>query len=238
MAANRELIATLCAAFVAHADAAQAGPMQAYMKSAMPFFGIAAPLRRQLQAAAVKAHPCHDSAGLAATVQALWQEATHREERYAAAELARIGPHARLLDLSLLPVIELMIAGGAWWDHCDELSGNALAVLLQRHAGTMKPLLRRWARGDSMWLRRAAMLAQRRLKDDFDPVLLYDCVLPSIGNGAVASEFFIRKGMGWALRERSYRAPDEVQAFCHEYAAQLSPLTMREALKVIRRRGA
>ncbi len=54
----------------------------------------------------------------------------------------------------------------------------------------------------------------------------------------MAREFFIRKGMGWALRERSYAAPDEVQAFVDEYRDRLSPLTRREALKVIHKRAA
>jgi 3-methyladenine DNA glycosylase AlkD len=236
-AANRPLIDALRAALAGHADAAQAGPMQAYMKSALPFHGVPAPLRRRLQAEAVKAHPCADTATLAATMRVLWREATHREERYAAVELARIGRHARLLDASLLPVYETMIVEGAWWDLCDDISGTALPALLQQDPALMKPLLRRWATGPQLWLRRAAMLAQRRLKHEVDAVLLYDCILPSIGEGAFADEFFIRKGIGWALRERSYQAPDEVRAFCAEYAHALSPLTVREALKALRRRG-
>ncbi len=68
-------------------------------------------------------------------------------------------------------------------------------------------------------------------------MLLYETILPSIGSGKFANEFFIRKGIGWALRERSYAARDEVQAFCREYARQLSPLTVREALKVIHKRS-
>ena len=64
-----------------------------------------------------------------------------------------------------------------------------------------------------------------------------DACLPSIGKAKFADEFFIRKGIGWALRERSYAAPEEVKAFCQEYAAQLSPLTVREALKVIEKRS-
>lgn len=235
--ANQPLIDALRTELASHADPAQAGPMQAYMKSALPFHGVPAPLRRRLQTDAVKAHPCTDSAMLAATMQALWTEATHREERYAAVELARIGRHARLLDTRLLPLYEQMIVEGAWWDLCDEISGNALPALLRQDPGTMKPLLRRWAMGPQLWLRRAAMLAQRRLKQQVDAVLLYDCIRPSIGSGAFAGEFFIRKGIGWALRERSYQAPDEVQAFCAEYAAQLSPLTVREALKALRRRN-
>jgi 3-methyladenine DNA glycosylase AlkD len=227
------------AAFAAHADAARAPAMQAYMKSALPFRGIAAPLRRRLQAEAVRAGPVRDTAALAQAMRLLWREAAYREERYAAQELARVGPHARLLDLSLLPVYEEMIVSGAWWDYCDDISGTALATLLQRQPAEMKPLLRRWARGNDLWLRRAAMLCQRRLHPDvFDAVLLYDTILPSVGAGRFAGEFFIRKAIGWALRDRSYAAPDEVRAFLAEYAGELSPLTRREALKALARRQA
>ena len=235
-----ELIDALRAAFAAHADPLRAGEMQAYMKSALPFHGIPAPLRRSLSAEVVRAHPAPDAQALAATMQALWRTARYREERYAAMELARVGSHARLqAGLGLLPVFEEMIVSGAWWDYCDDISGHALAGLLARHPREMKPRLRRWARGADLWLRRAAMLCQRGLgADSFDARLLYDTVLPSIGNGRFAGEFFIRKGIGWALRERSYAAPDEVAAFCREYAAQLSPLTRREALRVMVKRAA
>jgi 3-methyladenine DNA glycosylase AlkD len=163
----------------------------------------------------------------------LWRSARTREERYAAMELARIGRHAPLLGPELLPVYEQMIRDGAWWDICDDICGNALGQLLVTHPAIVKPRLRRWARGDDLWLRRAAILCQRRLKSGFDARLLYDCILPSIGDGRFAGEFFIRKGIGWALRERAYAAPDEVRAFCHEYRARLASLTLREALRVV-----
>jgi 3-methyladenine DNA glycosylase AlkD len=230
-------VAAIRAAFAAHADPVRAPQMQAYMKSALPFLGIPAPLRRQLQAEAVGAHPVSDVDELAWAMRTLWCEARCREERYAAMELARERPHRRLLDLSLLPLYEEMIAGGAWWDYCDDISGTAIAALLQRNPGAMKPLLRRWANGPDLWLRRAAMLCQRRLKSGVDAVLLYDCILPSIGRGRFADEFFIRKAIGWALRERSYVAPDEVRAFLREYDAQLAALTKREAQKALVRRG-
>ena len=238
MTPGQPLIDDLRARLAAQADPACAGPMQAYMKSAMPFLGVATPLRRRLQAAAVRAHPLADAAALADTMRRLWRQAQHREERYAAMELARIGPHARLIDLALLPVYEEMIVDSAWWDICDDISGNALSRLLELDPHQMKKRLRAWANGDDMWLRRAAILSQRRLKTSFDAVLLYDCILPSIGAGRFADEFFIRKGIGWALRERAYVAPAEVQAFCREYARELSPLTRREALRVIARNSA
>jgi 3-methyladenine DNA glycosylase AlkD len=231
------LVDSLRAAFAAHADPARAALMQAYMKSSLPFYGIAAPLRRRLTAAVVKAHPAPDTATLARTMRALWRGARFREERYAAVELPRTGRvHPTLVNLELLPLVEQMIVEGAWWDLVDDLCGNLLARLLERHPREMKPRLRRWARGDDLWLRRAAMLCQRGLKAEaFDAVLLYDCILPSIGGGRFSSEFFIRKGIGWALRERSHAAPQEVEAFCREYASQLAPLTLREAMRAIQR---
>jgi 3-methyladenine DNA glycosylase AlkD len=232
------LIVAIRTAFAAHADAARAGPMQAYMKSALPFHGIPAPLRRRLTADAAKAHPCGSTAELAATMLALFRHARHREERYAAVELPRLcAAHRRLLDASLLPLAETLVRESAWWDLVDDLSGELVQQLLLGHPRESKPVLRRWARSEDLWLRRAAMLCQRGVKAAlFDTVLLYDCILPSLPPSALAGEFFIRKGIGWALRERSYAAPDEVQAFCSEYASQLAPLTLREALRVIRKK--
>jgi 3-methyladenine DNA glycosylase AlkD len=232
VAVQHKLIEALRTAFEQHADASRAAPMQAYMKSAMPFCGIGAPLRRKLTAAVVRARPLPDQRALADTMRHLWRIARCREERYAAMELGRVGANAQLFGLRLLPVYEKMIRDGRWWDFCDDISGNAIARLLQMHPRQMKPLLRRWARGDDRWLRRAAILCQRRLKT-VDPRLLYDCILPSIGEAKLAEEFFLRKGIGWALRERSYAAPDEVAAFCGQHAQRLSPLTRREALKAI-----
>jgi 3-methyladenine DNA glycosylase AlkD len=236
-AAGSLLIEAIRSAFLKHANPAQARPMQAYMKSALPFHGIAAPQRRRLMAEAVAARPCRSTRELGQTMQALWLGATHREERYAAMELARVGPHRALLDATLLPLYERMIVESAWWDICDDISGEAIGTLLQREPQVVKAAMRRWAVGDDLWLRRAAILAQRRVKQGFDAPLLYECILASIGERPFAKEFFIRKSIGWALRERSYSAPEEVQAFCREYAAQLAPLTVREALKVIVKRS-
>ncbi len=241
MAADTAFIAHLRAVLAERADPVQAVPMQAYMKSAQPFLGIAAPERRRIAAAVVKARPLADAQALADTMQALWRDARYREERYVASELAGHPPHRPLLSLALLPVLEMMITSGAWWDHCDGISGGPLAALLRRWADDVKPVLRRWSRGPDLWLRRASFLGQRGLKGaDFDGALFYETLLPSIGNGPLAApfarEFFICKGIGWALRERSYAAPDEVVAFCEAHAGQLSALSVREALKALKRR--
>jgi 3-methyladenine DNA glycosylase AlkD len=227
------LVGAIRAGLAALADPARAAPMQGYMKSAMPFLGVPTPQRRAVVKACCHGRECADAAALSAAMLALWREAHYREERYAALDLLHLPRHRKRLDLSHLPVLQEMLETGPWWDFNDEISGLALQLLLQRHPDVLKPLLRLWARGDKLWLRRAAMLCQRRMKSGFDAVLLYDCILPSLRGNPFADEFFIRKGMGWALRERTYQAPDEVRAFCREYADRLSPLTKREALRVI-----
>jgi 3-methyladenine DNA glycosylase AlkD len=208
----------------------------------MPFLGIPAPERRRIAAAVAEAAPLTDAQALAGAMQALWQDADFREERYVASELARQRPHRQLLSLALLPVLETMISSGAWWDHCDGISGDALPALLLRWPAEVKPAMRRWSRGSDVWLRRASFLCQRGLKGaDFDAGLFYDTLMPSIGDSTLAApcarDFFIRKGIGWALRERSHAAPDEVLAFCAAHAGQLSALSKREGLKALRRRA-
>jgi len=227
--ALRALINDLRSTLSAHADPRNAAPMQAYMKSSLPFHGIKTPERRRLLREVCRRHPIATKATLAQTMRELWRHATHREERYCAVELACAGGNARLVDLTLLPVFERLIVEGAWWDYCDDISGNAIPHLLREFPSQMKPALRRWSRGSDIWLRRASILCQRRMKAGFDATLLYECILPSIDSDA----FFLRKGIGWALRERAYAAPAEVRAFCRNYGDRLSPLTVREALKRI-----
>ncbi len=238
MSASAALAQALRAALQDHGNPGQAGTMQAYMKSALPFHGVAAPQRRQLVKTAAALYPVTDADMLRDALLLLWRDATHREQRYAALDLLRLQPAQRLIGLWLLPVLQEFIKTGPWWDHNDELSGESLGLLLQRHPAELKPLLRQWATDPDLWFRRAAMLCQRGLKaDSFDAALLYDCILPSMTPSPLAGEFFIRKGMGWALRERSYAAPEEVKAFCAAYHRRLSPLTLREALKVVNKRG-
>ena len=230
------LIDTIRRALHAHADPVKAPAMQAYMKSAMPFLGVPRPVLDRIVVDAAKAQPLTSTPALIDAMAALWRPARFREERYAAIELPTCTrTHRKLIAPALLPLVEEMIVTGAWWDHVDDIAGNVLAELLCLFPADVKPRLRRWANGDDLWLRRAAFLCQRKLRGaDFDAALFYETILPSIGSKATfADEFFIRKGIGWALRERSYDAPEEVEAFCREYDARLSPLTKREALRVI-----
>jgi len=214
----------------AAADPAKAPAMQAYMKSSMPYLGVQAPQLRQAIRAVFAAHPVESFEEWRDAVMELWREARYREERYAAIELAGYTPYRLFRSLEALPMYEEMIVSGAWWDFVDTIATHQLGELLRRHPFEMPAILRQWAVCADMWKRRSAILAQLNFKSDTDLKLLYDCIRPSLG----ASEFFLRKGIGWALRQYARTDPAEVVRFVRRNEARLSPLSKREALKHVR----
>jgi 3-methyladenine DNA glycosylase AlkD len=205
-----------------HADSGIASGQQAYMKSTMPFLGVRVPEVRRLTKAAARAHPPSDLADLDRTARTLWDEATHREERYAATALTAL-PIARG-RLELLPLYEHMAVTGAWWDHVDDIA-HRLAALHEAHPGPTSATVRQWSISDDLWLRRLAILGQLGRKGRVDLALLADLIEPNVAD----AEFFIRKAIGWALREAARVDPDWVRNFVAGH--ELSPLSRREALK-------
>lgn len=205
-----------------HADPSIAPGQQAYMKSTMPFLGVRVPEVRKLTKAAARAHPPSDLADLERTARTLWDEATHREERYAANALTSL-PVARG-RLELLPLYEHMAVTGAWWDHVDEVA-HRIAALHDAHPEPTAAAVRRWSTSDDVWLRRLAILGQLGRKDRIDFALLAELIAPNVAD----TEFFIRKAIGWALREAARVDPNWVRTFVEEH--ELSTLSRREALK-------
>jgi 3-methyladenine DNA glycosylase AlkD len=212
------------------ADPAKAPAMQAYMKSSMPYLGVQAPQLRQAVRDVFAAYPLVCFEEWRDAVMELWREARYREERYAAIELAGSTRYRPFRSLDALPMYEEMIISGAWWDFVDAIATRQLGELLLKNPVEMSAILRQWAVCADIWKRRSAILAQLNFKSDTDLKLLYDCIRPSIG----ASEFFLRKGIGWALRQYARTDPAEVVRFVRRNEARLSPLSKREALKHVR----
>jgi 3-methyladenine DNA glycosylase AlkD len=206
----------------ARADPAKAPEMQAYMKSEMPFLGVQKPGRREVARIVFPAYPLDGFEAWRDTVLRLWREATYREERYLAIALARDGRYRSHRSAAALPMYEELIVTGAWWDFVDEV---AIRLVGELELG----FLRSWAIDADMWKRRTAIIAQIARKDGTDAQLLFDCIEPNRGD----REFFIRKGIGWALREYSKVDPDAVERYCDTH--ELSPLSRREALRILDR---
>lgn len=190
------------------------------MKSDLPFLGVRVPDTRRIARAVVAGEP--DAAVIIEDAQQLWDVASHREERYAAMMLLAVPP-ARA-DLRIVPLIERMVRAGRWWDITDELSGR-IRELLDAHPRDGEALVRRWCVSEEMWLRRLAILSQLGRRGQTDLHLLADALRPNLRDG----EFFIRKAIGWALRDAARSYPEWVEAYVAAHA--LSPLSRREALK-------
>jgi 3-methyladenine DNA glycosylase AlkD len=219
-----ELVETIRRELRAAADPARAPGMQAYMKSTMPYLGVPLPMTRTITRTAAAADP---PAGIGALIDStldLWRSAEYREERYAAAELT--GLRLATGRLELLPVYREMIVTGAWWDHVDGIC-HRIGALLLAHPQTMSPLLREWTIDPDRWLRRSSIIGQLGLKARTDVVLLADVVVANLDD----REFFVRKAIGWALREYARTDRDWVRAFVDAHQARLSPLSRREAMK-------
>ena len=223
------LLLRLRTALAAAGNAETAEGARAYMKSAIPYHGVKAMPQRQIFREVFADADLPTAEAWRAAVLHLWHGAEFREERYAALWLAGDRRFARFQAMDALPMYEEMIVTGAWWDFVDDVAAHRLPVLLRRHPAEMRREMLAWSRGDDIWKRRAAILCQLPLKRETDTGLLARCIEPSLGRG----EFWLRKAIGWALRHYARTDPEWVRRYVREHAAELSPLSKREALKHI-----
>lgn len=209
------------------ANPEKAEGMRAYMKSEMPFRGVQKPLRRKLYRKALAAHPIVEKSAWSDTVLYLWRNAAYREERYMALELAGAKGYLHFRELDTLPMFEEMVITGAWWDFVDEVATHRLRELLEIYPEDMSRRMRSWSLEDNMWKRRSAIICQVGRKESTDVSLLFDCIEPNLSH----PDFFIRKGIGWALRDLAWTDLETVESYVSRNEGRLSPLSRREALK-------
>jgi len=205
-------------------DPAKAVDMAAYMRTTMPFYGVQADERRKILREARRRFPIDSSDSYRNTVIALW-ERSHREEKYSAVDLAV--DEKRWVSFDHLDLYRRLIVEGAWWDFVDLAAAKLIGRVLSDEPGRMWPILDAWIEDDDMWLRRTAILAQLKHKDATNAGKLFDYCL----RRADESEFFIRKAIGWALREYAKTDPDAVRGFLSAHGDELSGLSYREAAK-------
>ena len=120
----------------------------------------------------------------------------------------------------------------AWRGHVLDLASDRIGPILLAHPAELAPAMRAWSHSSDLWKRRASIISQLRFKERTDAGLLYDCIGPSIGS----REFFLRKAIGWALREYANTDPEAVRRYVSDHEADLSGLSRREALRQIERR--
>jgi len=195
-----DLAGEISSALAARRDPVRAVQQQAYMKSAMPFYGIPVPQVRGLVREIAKVRR-PDLTTVGAASRALWDGAQYREDRYAAIGLTGL-PVAKG-RLELVGLYEYEAQTGAWWDFVDEIA-HRIADLHDAHPAETATQVRHWALADTFWLRRLAILSQLQRKERTDGGLLTDVIELNLGS----TEFFVNKAIGWALRNYAFTDPD------------------------------
>ena len=207
------------------ADAARAEAMKAYLLNQFEFLGLPAPVRRQAVKDIGKVM-WQSSADVLTTAELLWQK-PQREYRYTAVDLLR--QHSAQFSVNDLPALQALLLRDAWWETVDGLSAVIAEVM---HAAVLqKPnaaaAMDVWLKHPSFWVRRSAMLHQLGWRLDTDTTRLFGFAQQL----ADEKEFFIRKAIGWALRDYARWNPQAVIEFLVQNRANLSGLTVREAAK-------
>ncbi len=213
--------------FVAEGNAEKAKQMKAYMKSDLAFFGIDQKSLRSASAAFAKTHANEDIDALLEALDAL-VSSKHFEIRSAAIGVAErrrkdLGPQHldRLID---------WVRTTACWAHVDWIATKLVGIVL---AKSPKELARiqRWGKDEHMWVRRTAIICQldelRAGRGDFDRLAKVSASLLE------EKEFFIRKAIGWAMRDVSKKRPELVRSFLADHGDRASGLTKREASKYL-----
>lgn len=223
-----DLVESVRAALRSEADPVRAVGQQRYMKSAMPFLGLTSPARRAVMRPllADPALRLETRDEWEEVVRRLWDEAEFREERYAALDLLRHRTYRSWHDPDVMPLVEHLIVTGGWWDLVDELSNIVGDVLLVDPEGEGLRM-REWAVSENLWLRRSAIISQLRHQEHTDLRLLEDVIEPNLDD----HEFFVRKAIGWALRQYARTDPGWVVEFVDRHTHRISGLSRREALK-------
>jgi 3-methyladenine DNA glycosylase AlkD len=150
-----------------------------------------------------------------------------REFRYVAVDL--LAKHHKRLDTRALPRILQLVQTEAWWDTVDGLAGVVGDIWLRAQASPADAHKRmdECLVHPHLWVRRVAMLHQLGWREQTHEARLFRYALSL----APESDFFIRKAIGWALRDHARTRPDAVRAFLAQHRDRLSALTLREAGK-------
>jgi 3-methyladenine DNA glycosylase AlkD len=218
----RTVLDRLTAAYGAAADPAQAAPMRAYMRDGFPFLGIKTPHRRTLSRQVLAGLDRPTEVDLRAVALACW-ELPQREYQYFAVDW--VARHARVCSPAFLATAEVLVTTRSWWDTVDALAAHVVGAIVARHPDSVSTM-DLWARDTNLWLVRTAILHQLRYKEATDAARLFGYCAIQSGH----RDFFIRKAIGWALREYAHTDPGAVVNFVRTHPT-LSGLSVREALK-------
>jgi 3-methyladenine DNA glycosylase AlkD len=207
------------------ADPHRAASMRAYMKDIAPFLGLSTPERRALSRTLLLGTARPDETDCTALALRCWR-LPEREYQYFAVDYLR--RHVACLSSGFLPVARHLVSTVSWWDTVDALAAHVVGGMVAADP-RLRTDMDAWIEDDDLWVARTALLHQLRHKEATDTGRLFAYCVRQAGH----PDFFIRKAIGWCLREYAKTDPQAVRDFVAAERARLAPLSVREALKNI-----
>jgi len=207
------------------ADKQKAAGMTAYMRGQFPYLGIATPAHRAVISPLIRAFQTDNSAELREAIDALWNM-DEREYQYVG--LGLLARHQAILTVADMPWLLGLVQQKSWWDTVDSLA-KPVGALVLRSGAKGRQQMDRAVRHKDFWVRRIGMLHQLGCRGATDTARLFDYARLL----APEKEFFIRKAIGWALRDYAWHDWRAVEAFLQAEGDRFSGLTRREAAKNI-----
>jgi len=219
-----QYFAELIVAFEKNADPDRAASAKAYMRNKSEFYGLTSPVRKQLvkEFIAKAGYPSYYQ--LEEMVHFAWEQ-SQREWQYTAMEITE--KFVKKADQSLLYLAEWMITNKSWWDSVDFVAPNIAGILFKKFPEAKMHYIENWMQSGNMWLQRSCLIHQLRYNKTADRALLFNLC----ERLADYPDFFIRKAIGWSLRQYSKDFPESVIDFVNKH--ELSNLSRKEALKVV-----
>ncbi len=212
--------------FEEHADPVYGSKMRAYMRNQFDYLGLPSPLRKKLATHFYTEYGYPDPSMLEAVVEECW-ELPYREYKYFAMELmVRMKKKA---GHDAIHLYERLITDQSWWDTIDLIAPSLIGYHFQEYNEERLDYINKWINSGNIWLQRSCVLFQLKYKEDVDTRLMASIILRLKDS----KEFFIRKAIGWMLREYSKSDPGFVVRFVQNN--ELSGLSQQEALKWLER---
>jgi 3-methyladenine DNA glycosylase AlkD len=217
------IVERLTSVYPEAADPVRAVSAAAYMRNQFVFLGIPNPQRIPLSRRVLAGIDKPDEADLRDVADACWR-LPEREYQYFACGLLR--RYVGACSPRMLGTLGRLITTRSWWDTVDTLAAGTVGPLVRRDP-TLVSTMDEWVMDDNIWLARAAILHQLTYKQATDAPRLFQYCLTQAGH----RDFFIRKAIGWALRQYARTDPGAVRSFLAASGDRLSPLSVREASK-------
>jgi 3-methyladenine DNA glycosylase AlkD len=206
-----------------HGSLERSIPMKKYMKNKFEYFGVKSPERKQIFSETLKSSGLPNKEYYKNLVLEMMKH-PQREMNYCAIDLA-IRCQKKYSDLSDIDYISEMLATRSWWDSVDSIAPHILGKYLQNYPNQIHPVLNKYMASNNMWWHRSCILFQLKYKKSTDEALLFALC----EHFKDEKEFFIRKAIGWALREYCRTNAEAVYHFVDN--TSLSNLSKREACK-------